>query len=259
MDARSAHANTNGGRFGFDLAPRLFEWVRPWSSALDIRCGSLRPPPNPPFDASLYPFTTLTKLDYEGYPNFRDKRLEASLSLAPQGWYVGYEDGEFVRAASFTAGRRLQWTLEFELINATHADTFVEFVVEPNPRAGQYEGPDRARCSTRALGEVWSGARRGVAQFEVLAIDAQRFQVNGQLHVQLEAGRELARTLAVPLLTQRYSARRDDALWQLRWRIDRLPNVERYDGAFQALFDPRDNGPERELRVLRASFAGSAP
>lgn len=256
-DPSSPSASAAGDFAPLVFAPHLLEWVRRWSSVVDIRCGGLPPPPDPPFSASLYPFTTLTKLDFEGYPNWRDKRLEFNLSLGPQGWYVGYEDGEFVAAGAFTAGRVLRWDLQLEVLCATHADTFVELVLEPNPRVGVHDGPDRMRCLTGELGDTWDGYRPAQAFVEVEALARHEFVARGQLAIPASGGHAaLARTFTVPLVSTLYNAHRVDALWQLRWRIDRIAHLDLYDGTHQVA--GADGEPiERGLIVRHASFGGS--
>jgi hypothetical protein len=232
----------------------LFAWVREWRSPVEIRCGGRPPPPDPPFAASLYPFTTLTRLDFEEYPNWRDKRLEPNLSLGPQGWYVGYEDGEFVSRGTFAPGRKLRWEMRLEVLCATHDDTFVEFVVEPNPRIGVHEGPDRLRCLTGALGTTWSGWRPGAAWFEVSTAGPKRFAVQGELALPATASRPaLSRGFDVEVETVDYDSRGLDALWQLRWRIDRLANLDAYDGTYQ-VGTPDGEPLERGVLVRHASL-----
>lgn len=227
-------------------------WVRAWSAHVEIRCGGYDPPPDPPFLASLYPFTTLTKLDFEGYPNFRDKRLEANLSLGAQGWYIGYEDGEYVAAGVFRPGRKLRFDLELAVRNATHGDTFVEFVVEPNAHIGVYDGADRMRCLAE-LGAPWSGLRQARAWFEVEALAARDFRTRGELRF-LDAALPLR--FDVSRLNADYDALALDALWQLRWRIDRAAHLEAYDGAFQVNDGVNGHAIEREIVVSRASLRG---
>jgi hypothetical protein len=235
--------------------PQLLEWVRPWSADVDIRCGALPPPPDPPFTASLYPFTTLTKLDFEGYPNWRDKRLEFNLSLGPQGWYVGYEDGEHVAARTFTTGRKLRWDLAMQVLCATHADTFIELVAEPGPRIGVYGGPNRMRCLTGALGTTWSGYRDATAFVEVEALTAIDFVASGRIDIALGPGQVLSRDFTAALSASSYDARRNATLWQLRWRIDRLANLDVYDGTYQVAA-PDGEPLERGIVVRHASFSG---
>jgi hypothetical protein len=239
------------------FAPHLLEWVRRWSSDADIRCGGQPPPPDPPFAASLYPFTTLTRLDYEGYPNWRDKRLESNLSLGPQGWYIGYEDGEFVAAGKFTPGRVLRWDLRLDVLCATHADTFIELVVEPNPKVGVHGGPNRMRCLTGALGQTWSGHRAAQAFVEVEAVTRNSFVARGQLAIAAMGTRPpLTRTFTVPLVSTSFDANRMDALWQLRWRIDRIAHLDLYDGTHQVA-GPDGEPLERGLVLRGAGFGGS--
>ena len=237
------------------LEPGLLNWVRDWRAPVAIRCGGFDPPPNPPFTASLYPFTTLTKLCYVGYPNFRDKRLEANLSLAPDGWYEGYEDGEFVAAGRFSAGRKLRFELGLGILCATHADTFIEFVTEPNPVAGVYTGTDRMRCMSGALAATWSGHRAASAWFEVEALGPTTFVTRGELAIH-GPGAPITRSFDVRNANTTYDALTDDARWQLRWRIDRMPNLNQYDGAFQVNDGVNGHATEREIVVGRASFRG---
>ncbi len=232
-------------------------WVRNWNAGVDIRCGGSGAPPNPPFDASLYPFTTLTKLDFQGYPNCRDKRLEANLSLGPTGWYVGYEDGEFVAAGRFSGARRLRWELEINVLSTTHVDTFIEFVVEPNPRNGVYSGPDRMRCLSGALAQTWTGRRLGTAWFEVQCHGPRDFQTHGEVHLPaVPNAAELRRAFDVRRVNAEHDTTRFDALWQLRWRIDRLAHLDVYDSTYQVGDATNGAALERELVVTQATFRG---
>jgi hypothetical protein len=238
------------------LPPGLLNWVRDWQAPLSIRCGGYDPPPFPPFDVSLYPFTTLTKLCFQGYPNYRDKRLEANLSLGPQGWYLGYEDGEFVAARRFTVGRKMRFELGLSVMNATHADTFIEFVVEPNPVASVFDGHDRMRCLTGELATTWSGQAAASAWFEVEALGPRSFGTQGQLTIQVPHAPPLTRNFEAFLGNADYDATTTDARWQLRWRIDRIANLDVYDGAFQVNDGNNGVATEREIVVERASFNG---
>jgi hypothetical protein len=240
-----------------NFSPGLLNWVRDWSSPLDIRCGGHDAPPDPPFSASLYPFTTLTKLDFQGYPNWRDKRLEPNLSLGPEGWYIGYEDGEFVAARRFGIGRKLRFDLDLQVMNATHADTFIEFVLEPNPRVGVFAGADRMRCLSGALGVVWPGLRPARAWFEVEARAPTQFVARGELHIEPRGALgPLDRRFEVALRASTYNAANQDALWQLRWRIDRLANLDVYDDTYQVNDGVNGHAIEREVLVSRASLRG---
>jgi hypothetical protein len=245
------------GSLSSNFSTDALNWVRNWSTGLDIRCGGHRTPPNPPFGASLYPFTTLTKLDFEGYPNYRDQRLEFNLSMGAHGWYIGYEDGEFVAAGQFTPGRKLRFDLELRIRNDTHADTFIEFVVEPNPKVGVYTGADRMRCLTGDLGPPWPDPRDARAWFEVEAHGPTEFETRGELKIAPAGGLgALVRKFKVALDTATYDASALDALWQLRWRIDRAANLDLYDDTYQVNDGANGHATEREIVVTRASLRG---
>jgi hypothetical protein len=240
------------------LSPGVLDWVRAWQSKLDIRCGGYDPPPPDTFRSSLYPFTTLTKLDFDGYPNWFDQRLESNLSHGPMGWYCGYEDGELVAARSFAPGRVLRWELELRVMCRVDADTFLEFVIEPNPRIDEYDGHDRMRCLTGALGTTWNGYRTAHARFVTTAHSERQFSTRGELVIAASGGApEIRRQFAARVDGTHYDASEDDARWQLRWRIDALPNLERYDKTFQRNDGQNGVATEREIVVDAASFRGS--
>ena len=109
------------------------------------------------------------------------------------------------------------------------------------------------RCPSGALGTTWSGLRAGTASFEVAANGPRSFVTRGTFALP-GGGAPIRRRFEVRVDDTDYDAERDDARWQLRWRIDRLANLDLYDGAFQVNDGQNGHATEREIVVVNASF-----
>lgn len=237
---------------GLTFSSDLTNWARNWSHKGRWRCGGFDAPANPPHVVHDYPFQTVALLDYTERPNYLLQCLESSLSTGANSGYYGCEDGEYIEASLMTQDRRLRWGGRFLCMNATHDDTFIEFVVEPNHVVGTLDGPDRFRFTTDELGICWSGYERGEYQLEITSRGTY-FELGGWVRIgnlyEYHFGGSLTPTDWDPIT--------DDAVFSQRFRIDRIANIDTYDGTYQVNSGTDRDATERELDVRFAWFQGA--
>jgi hypothetical protein len=186
----------------------------------------------------LYPWMVATCLDYEGYPHDRHQRLEASLSSGGLSETLGYAHGEFVAAGEFRNGAKIIFDGCGYAANTVNADAFFEFVLEPNPTvagAPVYTGANRMRMLTGELGQTWTGNRAFRYRIELYNLGPDSYEYWGEFLVASGAGQTGIRREAGGRVTGGHNWMANDTNLQMRWRVDRIANLDTYDATYQGL------------------------
>lgn len=188
--------------------------------------------------AHSYPFMVPTQINYEGHPHYNWRRLEANLSDGNTPAYNvnGYEAGDFIAAGDFIRGRRIVYDLTCRIYNSINADAFFEFVLEPNPVAGTYDGANRMRMLSDELGMTWSGERMMRARIELCNEGRTAYSWHGAFSMyHATTGAKVWAREVGGFANAGHDFLVDDAILQLRWRVDRIANIDTYNTTYQGL------------------------
>lgn len=186
----------------------------------------------------LYPFMVATCLDYEGFPHDRHQRLESSLASGSASETLGYAAGDFIAAGEFSRGAKLVYEGVGYCANTVNVDAFFEFVLEPNPTvagAPVFAGSNRMRMLSGELGQTWSGNRPFKYRIELYAEGPTSYSYFGDFTIIGGDGLAAIRRECGGLVTGGFNWQTTDANLQLRWRVDRIANLNAYDATYQGL------------------------
>jgi hypothetical protein len=186
----------------------------------------------------LYPFMVATCLDGEGFPHDRHQRLGPGLSSGNLSETIGYAHGEFIAAGEFSRGAKFVFDGTGYMENDVNADAFFEFVLEPNPTVRgvpNYAGTNRMRMLSGELGQTWTGQRPFKYRIELCHEGPRAYSY--WLEAVLAGGDGLAskRIEYGGTVTGGFNFALTDAFLQLRWRVDRIANLNTYDATYQGL------------------------
>jgi hypothetical protein len=186
----------------------------------------------------LYPFMVATCLDYEGFPHDRHQRLSASLASGNISETLGYAAGEFVAAGEFGRGAKIIFDGSGYCANTVNVDAFLEFVLEPNPTVAgvpNYAGTHRMRMLSGELGQTWSGNRPFKYRIELFHEGANAYSYFAEFTIIGGDGLASIKRECGGLVTGGFNWANTDAKLQLRWRVDRIANLNTYDATYQGL------------------------
>jgi len=186
----------------------------------------------------LYPFMVATCLDYEGFPHDRHQRLESSLSSGGLSETLGYAHGEFIAAGEFSRGAKIVFDGCGYAANTVNTDAFFEFVLEPNPTvagAPNYAGSNRMRMLSGELGQTWSGNRPFRYRVELYHEGAGTYSYYGDFTIIGGDGLASIKREVGGRVTSGFDWLTNDAFLQMRWRVDRIANLNTYNATYQGL------------------------
>jgi hypothetical protein len=187
--------------------------------------------------ANLFPFMNWCEVDFYGYPHHLFKQMNGS-SAGNNQVSRGYEAGQKIRKGDFLRrpGRGVRYELRGFLTNVTWQDAFAEFVLEPNvvcSPAGVFTSPNRMRMGTEEIGVI-SGSSMFFTFWCELAVNrAQEHSYEGEFRLYSSTGRLIR---AIPWgggIVGGFNWLQNDAKIQLRWRVDRIANLDTYNDVNQ--------------------------
>jgi hypothetical protein len=183
---------------------------------------------------NLFPFMTWTEVDSFGYPHHKYVQM---LNSNPLGLKVsrGYESGQRIHKGDMLLrpGRGWRYEKRSTLVNVGWEDAFIEYVLEPNPEVGVFAGPHRLRFLSGQLGFLTATPVLVDFWVELAVHRAQEYSVTAKLVVYGASGEPLVTKDYGFYVTGGFNWLRTDAKLQLRWRVDRIANLNIYDDAYQ--------------------------
>jgi hypothetical protein len=185
--------------------------------------------------AVLYPFMTWTEVDFYGYPHFKYKQMNGT-SAANNQVSNGYESGQRFRKGDMLRrpGRGARYEVRGRLRNKVWNSSFIEFVLEPNPVAATYTGANRIRFLSGELNFL-TGANDAFVTFWVqLHVEsATAYSWEAELNIYSENGALLRTSKWGDYTTSGFNWLLNDCKLQLRWRVDRIENIDTYNATYQ--------------------------
>jgi len=211
----------------------------------------------------LHPFQVATALDYETYPHDRHQRMESNLSSGNNSMLRGYEAGDFIAAGDALALRRIVYEQSGFIQNAGWTDAFIEHVLEPNPNvkgalAARYTGSNRMRMLSGELGLTWSGARKWTCRVELIVESATSYYWNAHHRIYGSDGSLVWEKECGGSGTS-FNWATTDATLQLRWRVDRIANLDTYADTYQGSTNQGANTLRLDVREQSFLPGGFAP
>lgn len=201
---------------------------------------------------NLFPFMTWATVDFYGYPHHKYVQMlngNATDLKVSRGYEAGQEfkKGDMVRRP----GRGARYEVRGLLRNLGWADAFVEFVLEPNPSAGTLEGANRMRFLSGELGFLTTSDVLLTFWCELAVRSAAAYSWEGGMRAYSSSGALLMERCSGGHTTSGFNWIRSDCKLQLRWRVDRIANLDLYNDDFQG---SNQGANELRLDVLRLKF-----
>lgn len=187
-------------------------------------------------DQNLYPFVNWTEFDQNGYPHhLYNQMINNNISDPKQS--RGYEDGDLFRDGELVLvpGRGVHYEVRGLLKNLGWTDAMVEMVLEPNPSvqpSGELEGTNRMRFLSDELGFLTSSDYLFTFWCKMLVRSALSWSWEGVMKIYSSTGALVFRKEFGNYRTSGMNWLEDVRL-QLRWRVDRISQVDTYDGTYQ--------------------------
>lgn len=197
-----------------------------------------------------YPFWTFGALDIFGFPHNNGNLLQGGGSIVENMGYFGYQEGPLIPADTVSGV-----TVPFKMagkIRSIYADTFVEFVLEPNVSLSPVVfNPSplvdrRMLFNTEQLGVTWSQAspyyyRPFTFEGSVTWHTYQSWSWTGTFNIDgLYGGSIFKKTVGGSYtekvrspLDPNYFSYKDGAVLTISYRIDRWPNRYAWNNTYQ--------------------------
>jgi hypothetical protein len=182
----------------------------------------------------LYPFMCWAPLDYYSYPHHEFRQMPGQ-TVAGVGVSKGWENGQRFRKGDLIArpGRGARWDIRAKLKNVGWTDAFFEFVLEPNPAVTVYAGANRVRFLSGELGYTDADWLLLDVSIELAVHRATEYSWTARAKLYSTTGALLREWDWGGFTESGLDVLQNDSKWQVRWRVDRIANLNTYDATYQ--------------------------